>query len=369
MEEEPNRKILEDLMKEEWAQPTTGELQNDDLQNKIEAVVMGRIRMQESSSGPVTMNRRRIGWSLKLAAAAVVLLVISFAAVRLFSPNRQQQAKLPEKSQMINDVLPGGDKAILTLDDGRKIVLDTASNGELMVQGGTRLIKEGARVRYDKEADAEKVYYNTISTPRGGQYRLELADGTKVWLNAASSLRFPSSFLGNDRLVELRGEGYFEVAHDASKPFHVRVNNMDVQVLGTHFNINSYGDEQEIKTTLLEGAVLVTNNTGQAYLHPGQQAVIQRGQDYVRVDNNVDVDEVMAWKNGLFSFNNTSLDEIMKQIGRWYNVEVVYESGVPQETFNGTISRNTNLSDVLKVLEYSYIRYRVEGNVITVLSH
>jgi ferric-dicitrate binding protein FerR (iron transport regulator) len=357
-------------LREEWAQPVDGEMQNEDVQNRIEAIVMDRIRMQEpASSGPVKMKTRRISWSIKLAAAAVVLLVLSFAAIRLFSPQRQELAKLPVKSQMINDVLPGGDKAILTLDDGRKIVLDTASNGELMVQGGTILIKEGARVSYDKEAEADNVYYNTITTPRGGQYRLELADGTKVWLNAASSLRFPSSFLGNDRQVELTGEGYFEVAHDASKPFHVRVNDMDVQVLGTHFNINSYGDEQEIKTTLLEGSVLVTNNTGQASLHPGQQAVVKQGQDNVRVDNNVDVEDVMAWKNGLFAFNNTSLDEIMKQIGRWYNVDVVYESDVPQESFNGTISRNTNLSDVLKVLEYSNVRFRVEGNIITVLGH
>ncbi|HEU4608778.1 MAG TPA: FecR domain-containing protein, partial [Chitinophagaceae bacterium] len=313
LEEEPNRKILEDLMKEEWAQPTTGELQNDDLQNKIEAVVMERIRMQEPSSGPVTMNRRRIGWSLKLAAAAVVLLVISFAAVRLFSPNRQQLAKLPEKSQMINDVLPGGDKAILTLDDGRKIILDTASNGELMVQGGTRLIKEGARVRYDKEAEAEKVYYNTISTPRGGQYRLELADGTKVWLNAASSLRFPSSFLGNDRQVELTGEGYFEVAHDASKPFHVRVNNMDVQVLGTHFNINSYADEPSVKTTLLEGRLKVKDGANYVFLNPGQQAIVAGENQSIRIRNSIDLDEVVAWKNGKFEFNNSTVETVMRQ--------------------------------------------------------
>lgn len=305
------------------------------------------------------------------AAAAVLVL----AAGAWWFMNRDETKK---SSQAVaahpHDIAPGGDKALLTLADGTRVILDTANNGAISRQGNVTVIKLNGQLAYNKEGAASKeVLFNTITTPRGGQYQLILADGTKVWLNAASSLRYPTTFAGNERSVELTGEGYFEVVHDAKKPFHVKFYTAsgdagDVQVLGTHFNINSYDDEPNIKTTLLEGRVMVTRQDKQAYLSPGQQAIVRRGEETIRVDNDVNTEEAIAWKNGLFIFNNTPLDAIMRQIGRWYNVDVVYQDKIPQETFNGAITRNTNLSEVLKVLEYTNIRFTVDGNTITVLS-
>jgi ferric-dicitrate binding protein FerR (iron transport regulator) len=301
-------------------------------------------------------------------AAAAVLVLIAFSWWLVADHNRVKKPSVAVSTRA-KDIAPGGNKAILTLADGSQVVLDTAGNGAITKQGSITVIKlDNGQLAYNKEGTGSTaVLYNTITTPRGGQYQLVLADGSKVWLNAASSLRFPIAFTGKERRVELTGEGYFEVAHDVLKPFHVTVNNMDVQVLGTHFNINSYSDEPAAKTTLLEGRVMIKKNEKLVYLNPGQQAILPSGQDNIRVDYHADVEEAVAWKNGLFIFNNTPLEDIMRQIERWYNVDVVYQGNIPQDTFNGNISRNTNLSEVLKVLEYSNIRFRVEGNTITVL--
>ena len=304
------------------------------------------------------------------SAAAAVLILLAAGWWFLANGKKENRGNLAGRPAT-EDIAPGGNKAILTLADGTKVILDTAGNGAIIKQGGVTVIKLNGQLAYDPSnselPDASTVTYNTITTPKGGLYGLLLADGSKVWLNAASSLRFPTVFTGNERRVELTGEGYFEVAHNAEKPFHVTVNNLDVQVLGTHFNINSYSDEPAVKTTLLEGRVMIRESDKLVYLNPGQQAIAQPGQANFRIVNDTDVEEVVAWKNGLFIFNNTPLENIMRQIARWYNVDIVYQGSVPQDTFNGNISRNTNLSEVLKVLEFSNIRFKVEGNTITVL--
>ncbi|HQW45168.1 MAG TPA: FecR domain-containing protein, partial [Chitinophagaceae bacterium] len=270
----------------------------------------------------------------------------------------------PEK----NDVAPGGNKAILTLADGSTIILDNAANGSLTEQGNTKVIKlDDGQLAYNTlNEKPTEIVYNTISTPRGGQYQLTLADGTKVWLNAASTLRFPATFSGNERKVELTGEGYFEVAKNAAMPFKVSVNNMTVEVLGTHFNINSYSDEASIKTTLLEGAVKVTNGDAVQMLSPSNQAQLTADGE-IRLNRNVDIEDVVAWKNGIFNFSGTAIENIMRQISRWYDLDVSYEGAISKETFSGVVSRNSNLSQVLKIMEQAGVKFKIEGKKIIVM--
>ena len=347
-----------------WYQLLTA--QQGNLQQQTDRLLQ-RIENEKQQTGKESFKGKpfyKMWW-----AAAVVVLVAAGGYFLLNQHPRNDFAKAkPQSVPLQNDIAPGGDKAVLTLADGSRVVLDSAANGALTRQGNVTVIKLNGQLAYNKGgASQTEVLYNTISTPRGGQYQLVLADGSKVWLNAASSLRFPTAFTGKERRVELKGEGYFEVAHDETRPFHVDVNDMDVQVLGTHFNINSYSDEPVIKTTLLEGRVMVTKAEKLVYLNPGQQAVLTPAEDNIKVDYNVDTEEVVAWKNGFFIFNNTPLETIMKQLERWYDVEVEYQGEVPKDRFNGNISRNNNLSEVLKVLEYSDIKFIVQGKTISVL--
>jgi ferric-dicitrate binding protein FerR (iron transport regulator) len=213
--------------------------------------------------------------------------------------------------------------------------------------------------------------YNTIATPRGGQYQLVLADGSKVWLNASSGLRYPTAFTGKERRVELTGEGYFEVAKNASMPFHVQVNQMDVEVLGTHFNINAYDDESAVKTTLLEGSVKVvkreTANVKEnpIVLQPGQQAEM-KPHSPLAINHSPNIEEVMAWKNGLFQFKAAGIETVLRQAARWYDVEFVYKGNIP-EKFSGQISRSANAEQLLKILELTgKVKFEINGKTIIV---
>jgi len=278
---------------------------------------------------------------------------------------------VPETRSNQQDILPGGNKAILSLENGQKISLDSAANGKLATQGKTAIVKTAeGHLTYDAKAGSTDVYYNTVSTPKGGQYQLTLPDGTRIWMNAASRLRFPTAFTGKERLVELDGEAYFEVAKDARMPFIVKSKNgMTVQVLGTHFNMMAYGDEQDTKTTLLEGLVKVTNGTSVAILKPGQQALSETVDSNapVRINKDADTDEAIAWKNGIFQFNNTDLKAVMRQIARWYNVEISYNDRVPEKRFTGSISRNLKASELLSGIEYVGVHFKIDGNKIIVL--
>jgi ferric-dicitrate binding protein FerR (iron transport regulator) len=214
-----------------------------------------------------------------------------------------------------------------------------------------------------------KPVYNTITTANGNQYQLILTDGSKVWLNAASSIRFPTSFTGNERKVEITGEVYFEVAKDPIKPFKVDFKNKEgeineIEVLGTHFNVNAYADEPDMKTTLLEGSVKIKAANKIQMLTPGQQASITSGG--IEVKRNVDIEHVMAWKNGYFLFDNTDIYTLMRQVSRWYNVDVKYEGRITEDGFSGKILRDVPLSKFIKVLELNDVKVRTEGREIIV---
>lgn len=303
-----------------------------------------------------------------VAAAAIVTIAVTSVLLLV----RQSTDKHVAQTVKTIDLPPGRDAAILTLSDGKQIVLDSAS-GTISNTNGVRVINAKGLLTYQGEGATGEVLYNTISTARGNQYQLVLEDGTRVWLNAASSLRFPVAFNNNFRTVELTGEGYFEVAKDKTKPFHVRIGETDIEVLGTHFNVNSYNDETAIKTTLFEGRVKVAlRQPGQknhrrrqeVVIKPGQQA--QTANNSISVKNNVDLEAVISWKNGLFLLDNTDLTAIMRQISRWYDVDIVYSGAIPDRRFEGGISKKLPISGVLEMLEATGIHIRREGKQLIV---
>lgn len=293
---------------------------------------------------------RRWGW-----AAAVLVLLVSAGAYFLLKPS-------PAKPVMaaVADIAPGSNKAVLTLADGSEMLLDSAGNRTIQ-QGGTAIKQTGGNLQYNATGGEAAGSYNTLTTPRGGQFRITLPDGTKVWLNAASSLHYPTAFTGNERKVSITGEAYFEVAKNEEKPFRVAINATNtIEVLGTSFNVNAYTDEDYISTTLLTGLVRVRNGTGQAVLKPGQQAHATAAQPFVQVLEHADISKAIAWKNGLFNFQDVDLKEVMQQLSRWYDIEVVYEQGIPDLQFIGEIDRSMPLSEVLKGLQMSGVNFRLE---------
>lgn len=322
----------------------------------------------------VTKKRKTVQLYKYSSAAAILLIIAGITFVFL---NRNKPARKSEFATHKNlDVLPGTDKAILTLADGSKVVLDEHTAANISDRDGLRIsrTKNGQLVYtiLDKKdlKSASVSAFNTIQTPKGGQYQVILPDGTRVWLNAASSLKYPEVFTGNERRVELTGEAYFEVAKNKAKPFHVKNHNQDVEVLGTHFNINSYLDDNTIKTTLLEGSVRVNNGKSARILKPGEQAIAEAsGNNAIRLATNVDTDDETAWKNGLFQFNNAGLKSILNQLERWYDIRIDYSS-VPNKKYNGMVPRKARLSEVLKMLEKTgNISFEiVEGKKLKVLS-
>lgn len=308
---------------------------------------------------------------IQLSRWVIAASILFFMAVGgyLFSINNNPQRQVAAVKSQKQDVAPGGNKAILTLGDGSIIVLNSAKIGKLARQGNI-IIKKAAdgQISYDNASGNEgskSVVYNTAATPQGGQYQFILADGTKVWLNASSSIKYPIVFNGNERRVELTGEAYFEVAHNAKKPFKVISNGQTVEVLGTHFNINAYNDEQAVKTTLLQGSVKVSAGRASNIIKPGQQARFEHGLINVM---NVDPDEVVAWKNGFFFFEDNNIQEVMRQLSRWYGVEIKYEGQLPLRRFSGEISRNVNLSQILDILSFKQIHYKIDGKTIIVMN-
>ncbi|MFV8326227.1 FecR family protein [Flavobacterium sp. ZS1P14] len=299
----------------------------------------------------------------KIAVAASILLVMGLGI--LFLIQNSNESPVVATPRLADDKEPGKTGAILTLSNGSKIVLDSVRNGLLANQNNTTVSKKNGGLVYKAGNDTQSVY-NTMTTPRARQYNLELSDGTKVWLNASSSITFPTSFTANERKVILTGEAYFEVAKDKTRPFRVAVNDMQVNVLGTHFNINAYDDEASVNTTLLEGSVLLTEKGKKVLLKPGQQAQKQKSGAIV-VNDNVNLEEVMGWKNGVFYFDNASLQTVLRQVSRWYDVDVVFEKGIPTRTFEGEIQRNLQLSQVLKILEKNKVHFKIDGKILRVM--
>ena len=313
-------------------------------------------------------GKNKRGYWPTLAIAASILFFLSSAIFLLVFHRQQQPLAFNKPIKVKSDVAPGGNKAILTLSNGSTIVLTGAKNGTLASQGNMVINKtaDGLISYADNKENAslKSLVYNTATTPRGGQYQFVLADGTKVWLNSASSIKYPVQFIGNERKVELTGEAYFEVAHNARKPFRVVSNGQTVEVLGTHFNVNAYSDEGEVKTTLLEGSVKVSSQNVNSIIKPGEQAQFNNGKINIK---NVDVDEVVAWKNGFFYFEDNNIQEVMRQLSRWYDVNIKYESNLPSRQFSGEISRNVNASQILDILSFKKIHYKIEGKTIVVM--
>ncbi|MEO8413694.1 MAG: FecR domain-containing protein [Ginsengibacter sp.] len=317
----------------------------------------------------VVANKRPYKW---LYTAAAAILFFGIAGIYLWvntHPSSHPVAKSNKVVKKVKDIiLPGSTKAVLTLSNGSHIVLDSARQGIVAKQGNSRVTKlNTATLSYKAgTGQAREVVYNTLSTPRGGEYQLILPDGTKVWLNASSSIRFPTLFTGKERKVAVTGETYFEVAKNAAMPFEISVMDMKVQVLGTHLDIMAYDDEGSMNTTLLEGSLKVSNASESETLVPGQQSVINKTGRMKVVD--VSVDEVTAWKEGWFQFNACNIEQVMRQISRWYDVDIVYEGKIPTGHFSGIVSRENDILQVLKIMQAGGVRYKIEGRKVVILS-
>ncbi|AYB31962.1 FecR family protein [Chryseolinea soli] len=350
--QEPTDEIL-------WSRHDDEETLKNSLLEKINIEVDG----EETKVVPFPTSTIRY---VKYAAAAMIVTAVTLWYTVDFNSQTQVDHTI---AQTNIDRLPGRDAATLTLGDGSVVQLEEVGDGTISTQGNVVVSKKGGQVSYLTPADDNggEVHINTISTARGNQYKLELSDGTMVWMNSASSMRFPAHFADDLREVELTGEAYFEVAKDAKRPFVVKSGDAVVEVLGTHFNINAYEDEGYIRTTLLEGAVKVRNKDSFVIIKPGEQAVQKQQQRDIQ-KSQVDVEQVMAWQQGFFEFNNSSLQEIMRQISRWYDVDVRFEGASKGKKYGGRISRHTNLKDILNLLRASGADFAMEDGVLVVRS-
>lgn len=320
---------------------------------------------------PVHRRQRRIPW-LRMTAAAVLLLTTS--GFLYYYLHKAPPAKAGEQLVTNKPIVPGSNKAVLTLGNGQKISLTDAGNGQIAKQAGITITKQAdGQLLYtiEETQPVDEIAFNTIETPKGGQYQVALPDGSKVWLNAATALRFATRFSATERTVYLNGEAYFEIATaklstGKKKPFIVSVNGQQVEVLGTHFNVMAYKDEQTVRTTLLEGSVKLTAPVGTILLQPGQQGYVAKETNAYK-SAFVDVAMVTAWKDGLFKFDGIDMRTLMRQISRWYDVEVVYEPGVKDDVVFGSISRKSDLTRLLHILELGGVHFRVEGRRLIVM--
>ncbi|WP_295123212.1 FecR family protein [uncultured Chitinophaga sp.] len=369
-----NQRLFESVDDEEQLRQQLLAYHIEELEDN-EGIILSKIRQRIGTEAPVTPVRRiqpvrRWVW----AAASVALLVAATGGYLLLT--KEKTVSTPTsivKTQ--TDILPGKTGAVLTLADGSQVVLDSMGNGVIGTQNGTQLTLKNGELAYDNAgAGAAAVVYNNLVTPNGRQFQLVLPDGTKVWLNAASSLRYPTAFSGKTREVAVTGEVYFEVAQNANQPFIIDIDNRaHIQVLGTSFNVNAYDNEANIKTTLVDGSVKVfaggpAKDGAFVVLQPGQQAhITDEAKDAIRVVNRADVDKAVAWKSGIFNFNNSSLEEVMRQVARWYDIEVVYENTVPDIRFGGKLSNDVSLTGLLQSLKESEVNFRIEGRRLIVM--
>lgn len=310
------------------------------------------------------LSARRLWW-----AAAIFALVLGGGAYLWYSQGRQQMLSRARVTVPV-DIAPGKEGAILTLADGSKVVLDSLGNGLVAAQNGSQVALENGQLAYQPTGTASgTVTYNTMTTPKGRQFGLQLPDGSKVWLNAASAITYPTAFTGKQRQVTIAGEAYLEVAQNKAMPFHVEVaGKAGIDVLGTRFNVNAYDNEASINTTLLEGSLRVSDATVRpVVLQPGQQARIAAQQAGITVVKAVDTDKVMAWRNGAFNFDGAHLPEVMRQLERWYDIRVIYEKGIPDKEFVGEVGRNVSLAELLKGLEGTGVHFRLDGRTLVVL--
>lgn len=335
--------------------------------------LMGDERLIENDNLETLTNRitalktpikRIITWR-KLAVAASIIVVVSIGGYFAFFNNETEKA--PVQAVSTKDVAaPTTNRAMITLANGEKIFLDNTNNGMLGTEGTVKIVKlENGNIIYERQHNTTEVSYNTIVNPKGSRVQtLVLTDGTQVWLNAGSSLRYPTAFIGSERKVELTGEGYFAVVHNEKMPFKVLANGVEIEDLGTEFNVNSYDDEPEIKVTLVNGLLQVKKQGSEKRIIPGQQLKIT---DVIKLVQNVNLDNELAWKNGFFAFREADIKAVMRQLARWYDIEINYEGTIYQETFSGSIGKDLSLKDVLDGLTRMKLKFRIEGNKVTIL--
>ncbi|WP_031530167.1 FecR family protein [Dyadobacter crusticola] len=353
--------LLEQYLKHNWLDQAG----DDTLFTKEKSnAMLSAILDAASQSAAPEKKVVRLNW-LRYAAAAILLLT-GFGIWYHVQNSREESNSIAEIPKS-TDVKPGGNKALLTLSDGSAIALDQVESGFVARQGNAEIRKaqEGILVYNAKTNERPgAVSINTLSTPKGGQYQVRLPDGSKVWLNASSSIRFPSVFAAAERKVEITGEAYFEVAKDKRKPFRVKFNESEVLVLGTSFNIMAYPEEGASKTTLVEGSVAIQNVGRNARLKPGQQAaILATGQIKTKY---TPVEEAVAWKNGEFYFQEASVEEVMRQLSRWYDVRIKYNGKIPVKQFTGRISRQVGLSEIVGMLRYAGVNCSVENKQIII---
>ena len=374
---------------EEFEPGETAKAQSQRSLEKIENNLLEYIKTPVVTMAPARSKR----W-LQYAAAAAIAIIAGTALYYYFDTKSHEKKDTITQTNphpVETDIAPGANKAVLTLADGRQIVLDEARTGELAKEDNATITKtKEGEIKYDSRLTTHdaRLSYNTMSTPRGGQYQLTLPDGTKVWLNAASSITYPTTFTQKERRVTVSGEAYFEVTHDKAKPFFVTVSrlttpDMTIEVLGTHFNVNAYQDENSINTTLIEGSVRLTTYDSRLtstesrttpsknavhtsiQLKPGQQGQLRDRQLSLAV--NPDIDQAMAWRKALFNFNNLTTEQVMKQISRWYDVDIKYQAGIPEMTFGGKVGRDLTLQQVLNGLQAMGLRCKIENKTIIVM--
>jgi transmembrane sensor len=355
-------------MQKVWDEAEPGSDEGNDNWDKLFERIVDADREEVIPMAPVSSPKRTI-W-LRIAAAAIIVFCVTGTYFLLTSRKPDPESARIVQETNVNDIsAPKENKAIIALSDGRIISLSSVDQGILANDGDTRLVKQtDGQIAYQKTSDrlVNTLSNNTLYNPKGSKVvEVVLADGSRVWLNSGSSLTYPVAFIGNERKVSIKGEAYFEVAHNEQLPFKVVKNGVEVTVLGTHFDVTAYDGEQVLKVSLLQGSVRVTNGKQKSLLRPGQQAQVSSG---IKVEDDIDKEQVIAWKNGLFSFNNTSLAEVMQQIGRWYDVEVKYEGQVPQRHFGGKIRRSSSLNEALRILQESGVHYRVENRRIIILA-
>lgn len=313
---------------------------------------------------PVVPVRKTI--PLKKIAIAASVLLLAGTTYWLTRDKHPERPSVVLQQPAPSVILPASNKAVLTLADGSTVTLDSAGN-QVIRQGKVAIQQQNGQLSYAAQPADGSIHYNKLTTPRGGQFRLVLPDGTRVWLNSASMLRYPTAFAGKDRIVELEGQGYFEVAPNAQQPFKVKVHDLEVLVLGTDFDVMAYGDETSVNTTLVTGSIQVKEGSTKQLLQPGQQAVVDN-QNHQLTVKAADIRKVIAWKNGLFVFNDMALPAILREVARWYDVDIVYKASPGTELYGGGIGRDLQLADVLALLEGSgFNHFRIEGRKVIVL--
>jgi len=361
---QPENKTIVQKLIENLIENTGSEIE---MRDDAAASILQNI-LQANKAPVIPIRNRKTVFSFWMRVAAATILFVSAATYFLIDKKDSAGAKVTPVAQNSPHILPGRDRAVLITSEGKTIMLDSVQNGVIAHQGNNKISKQGGLLIYNVPPFAKpeaSVTYNTIVTPRGAQFQVILSDGSKVWLNSASSLRFPVGFADSQRTVELNGEAYFEVVKNKEKPFLVKVGDMQVKVLGTHFNIKAYNDESFIKTSLFEGSVKITRGEASGFLKPGEQALLNSSDNNIQISK-ANMDEAIAWKNGLFEFDGADITSIMKEIARWYDAEIVYTGKPPMRRFEGKISRNAQLSDVLRILELSSVKFTVTGNKIII---